>query len=59
VAVVQYTFTHKQYIEQHNLFGKSVDERMSIEHWWIDADRGETVYVPLSPPQIPHGRAWD
>ena len=22
VAVVQYTFTHKQYIEQHNNFGK-------------------------------------
>jgi len=32
VAVVQYTFTHKQYIEQHNyLIGKSVDCAPSLQ----------------------------
>ena len=26
-------------------------------HWWKDTDR-ETPYMPLCPPQIPHGQAW-
>jgi len=32
VAVVQYTFTHKQYIEQHNsLIRKSADSAPSLQ----------------------------
>jgi hypothetical protein len=30
VAVVQYTVTHKQYIEQHNKFGKTADRAPSL-----------------------------
>jgi hypothetical protein len=29
-AVVQYTFAHKQYTEQHNLFGKSEGRAQSL-----------------------------
>jgi len=30
VAVVQYTFTHKQYTEQHNEFGKSAGRAQTL-----------------------------
>jgi len=26
-------------------------------HWWKDTDR-KKPYMPLCPPQIPHGQAW-
>ena len=29
-STVQYTFTHKQYTEQHNEFGKSADRAPSL-----------------------------
>ena len=41
---------------------------MSTEHWWNDSDRGKVesillaekpAPVPLFPPQIQHGLAWD
>jgi len=39
---------------------------MSMQHWWNENDWGKPmsleekpVPVPLRPPQIPHGLAWD
>jgi hypothetical protein len=42
-----------------------VDEKMNMEHWCNDTGEnaevfgGKPVQVPLSPPQSPHGQAWD
>ena len=41
--------------------------KLSMEHWWSDADRGEKqkvlgekpVPVPLCRPHMPHGLSWD
>jgi hypothetical protein len=37
---------------------------MSMGHWWNDTDRrkpvgGKPVPMPLCPPEILHGPAWD
>jgi len=46
VAVVQYTFTHKQYIEQHSsLIGKNADLAPSLRGipWQLPYNWGEST----------------
>jgi hypothetical protein len=35
------------------------DKSVSMEHWWNDIDRRKPLPVPLCPPQVPRGLAWD
>jgi len=50
VAVVQYTFTHKQYIEQHNELGKSAGRAPSLRiiPWYLPYNWGKSTEKPQS-----------
>jgi len=51
VAVVQYTFTHKQYTEQHNsLIRKSADRAPSLRviPWHLPYNWGKSMEKPQS-----------
>jgi len=50
VAVVQYTFTHKQYTEQHNKFGKSAGRVpfLRVITWHLPYNWGKSTDKPQS-----------
>jgi len=51
VAAVQYTFTHKQYTEQHNsLIGNSVGRALSLRviPWHLSYNSGKSTEKPQS-----------
>jgi len=58
VAVVQYTFTHKQYVEQHNQFRKSADRAPSllVLPWHLPYNWGKSTEKPQS--GLPKSARW-
>ena len=54
MALLQYIFTHKQYTEQHNSFGKSVSLAPSLRGipWHLPCNRGKSMEKPQQDSQI-------
>jgi len=50
VAVVQYAFTHKQYTEQYNAFGKSAGRAppLRVIRWHLPYNWGKSKEKPQS-----------
>jgi len=54
-------------VECSDYVASVIEEPMGTEHWQTDTNRRKPKYseknkpfpVPLRPPQIPHGLAWD
>jgi hypothetical protein len=58
VAVVQYTFTQKQYTEQHNLFGKSAGRaclRELYAGFCLTAEEGARKNLSQASRRVPVG----